>query len=92
MKDSDAEDKLLSLLNRAETAGQIIADLEKKTDAEISDLLVETVWSEMVIFSPKAVLLEDAIRRLRKEPPLTTRLTVVGDLDVDGTDDPEDKD
>lgn len=45
------------------------AELSKRTNHEIADLLIEHVWAYAEITSPLAVLLEQAIDRLRASPP-----------------------
>ncbi len=45
---------------------EVITELEKLTNLQLSDLLMETVWAELNIFSPHSDLIMEAIERLKK--------------------------
>ena len=42
--------------------------LEGLSNAELADLLVETVWAELPVCSPQSDLISEVIERLRRAP------------------------
>lgn len=67
LTESDEGARLAQLANAIFQSVNTVRELRKKTDAEIADLLLDHIWSELPGFSPQADLVLEAIERLRRD-------------------------